>query len=91
MNLFACHPLGGVNGLGRTEIIGQAFPLFVGAPIGIGAAHFFFEETAHELRDGGVFVGGFAAGPMGDFGIEGDGHVLQHGISVTRTQGPQTT
>jgi hypothetical protein len=63
-----------------------SFPLFVGAPVGVGRAHFLFEQAADELGNRSVFVGGFAAGPMGDFGVEGDGDVLEHGISVTRVK-----
>jgi hypothetical protein len=76
MNFFASQTLGRVNRLRRSEVIGQTLPLFVGAPIGVGRAHFLFEEAANELRNRGVFVGGFTAGPVGDLGIEGDGDVL---------------
>src|SRR5580658_5335520 len=86
MNFVASHTLGCVNGLGCPEVSGQSFPFLVGSPVGFGGAHFLLEQTAHELRDRGVLVCGFPAGPMGDFGVEGDGYVLEHRISVTRFQ-----
>jgi hypothetical protein len=68
MDFVPGQTLRGVDG--GSEIARHTLPFFVGAPVGIRGAHFFF--------------GGFATSPMGDLGIEGDGYVLEHRISVTR-------
>jgi hypothetical protein len=66
MDFVSGHTLRGVDR--HSQIAGQAFPLLVGPPIGIGRTHFLFQQSANKLRNRGVFVRSFLAGPMGDFG-----------------------
>jgi hypothetical protein len=40
MNFVPGHTLGGVDG--DTQIAGQTFPIFVGAPVGVGKRAFLF-------------------------------------------------
>jgi hypothetical protein len=82
MRFVSGHTLGCVNR--NSQIAIQALPLFIGAPIGIGRAHFLFEQAADELGNRGVFVRSFAAGPVGDLGVEGDCDSLGHVVSVPR-------
>ena len=88
LSLFMCFVPG--KALGRvnrdSEIVGQTLPLFVGAPVRVGRAHFFFKEAGDQFRDRDVFICGLAASPMRDLGIQGDRDVLQHRISVTRAK-----
>src|SRR5713101_3194417 len=87
MRFLAAEPAGCVNSLHAADLL----PTIESAPVLVGHPHLVLQHAANQLGNGGVFFSRFLASPPGGFLADGDGHVLQHEVSVTRTHKPKTS